>query len=333
MGYIARVKTWIAGETLTASDLNAEFDNSLDSQMPIPSGFVQGDIVFMGSSQPERLAAGTAGYFLTTHGAGEDPTWTAGMADPLTTQGDIIYYGGSGTTRLAAGTKGMALTTGGAGANPSWIGMTTQGDIEYHNGTTRTRLAAGTANYCLITNGAGQNPSWAKGAYATLTTRGDVLYYGASGLTRLAAGTEGQALLMGANDPEWGDIVDDDATAGNYIDGMWTLPQEVTVAVGSYTKVATIQITRAGTYRFVVAHAGTWYTDDVAGWSVGDLAELYAYIAAGPTSRTKIYRNGSPVGVQQQETTNNKIQYFAACVATPIVNGGLYTDLTTTAIS
>ena len=40
-----------------------------------------------------------------------------------------------------------------------------------------------------------------------LTTRGDILFRDASGDQRLAKGTDGQFLKIGANDPEWADVV------------------------------------------------------------------------------------------------------------------------------
>lgn len=35
MGFIARVKTWVTGEVLTAADLNAEFDNIINNTFPV----------------------------------------------------------------------------------------------------------------------------------------------------------------------------------------------------------------------------------------------------------------------------------------------------------
>jgi hypothetical protein len=34
MGLISRIKTWVSGETLTASDLNAEFNNVINNMIP-----------------------------------------------------------------------------------------------------------------------------------------------------------------------------------------------------------------------------------------------------------------------------------------------------------
>ena len=52
--------------------------------------------------------------------------------------------------------------------------------------------------------------------YSTpLSQRGDILFRDASGDQRLAKGTNGQFLKIGANDPEWADVVG--AVANNCI--------------------------------------------------------------------------------------------------------------------
>lgn len=125
----------------------------------------------------------------------------------------------------------------------------------------------------------------------------------------------------------------DDATAGNYIDGIWTLPNEVTVTATGPTKAASIYIPRAGTYRFVIYLSGAeWKTMDVSGWSAGDIAQLYLWQSASAIIYAAIYRDGSPTA-STSKTGPQTAQYFAACAAIPIVNGGLYTDLPTDAIS
>jgi hypothetical protein len=129
----------------------------------------------------------------------------------------------------------------------------------------------------------------------------------------------------------------DDATAGNYVEGGPALLNWKQVGIADYTKVATIVVRRAGTYRFVFnlftsyypgitaygkiyrngeavgvektrsTTSGTWQTDDIAGWSVGDTAELY------------IMTNNSNYFA--------RAEFFCACVATPLISAPLYTDL------
>jgi len=92
--------------------------------------------------------------------------------------------------------------------------------------------------------------TWATPAQYTtpLTTRGDILYRAASADARLAKGTEGQYLKIGANDPEWADVVA--ATADST---MWennlTVSNNYTIAstkgahsVGPITLNATVTV-------------------------------------------------------------------------------------------
>ena len=56
-------------------------------------------------------------------------------------------------------------------------------------------------------NGAAGGLTWAEVTTTPTTTRGDIIYRGASADQRLAKGTSGQFLKIGANDPEWADVV------------------------------------------------------------------------------------------------------------------------------
>ena len=87
------------------------------------------------------------------------------------------------------------------------MGSDAQGDILYYNGTDYARLAAGTNGHYLKTQGSGANPAWAAVDATPTTTRGDIIYRGAIADQRLAKGTSGQFLKIGANDPEWADVV------------------------------------------------------------------------------------------------------------------------------
>lgn len=183
MAYQSRVKTFLAGETLYAADLNAEFDGILATLIPEPASTTTGDFLVKGSSSWERFGAGTSGYVLTAQGAGVKPAWAAaaaGFSDPMTTQGDIIIRSSSATTRLGYGTKGKTLTTGGSGADPSWEGMTTQGDIEYF-GTTRIRLGLGSTGQFLKVNDTATAPEWSNAEIDTDDIEDNAITHGASG--------------------------------------------------------------------------------------------------------------------------------------------------------
>jgi hypothetical protein len=85
--------------------------------------------------------------------------------------------------------------------------------------------------YLRSNNGA--DPTWETVAqYSTpLTTRGDLLFRDASGDQRLAKGTSGQFLKIGANDPEWADVVT--ATAdGCLFENNQSITNNYTIAAG-----------------------------------------------------------------------------------------------------
>ena len=111
--------------------------------------------------------------------------------------------------------------------------ITTQGDILYRGASENERLAAGTSGYYLKTQGSGANPVWAAvSQYSTpLTTRGDILFRDASGDQRLAKGTAGQYLKIGANDPEWADVVGAVAN-GCIFENDQTISDDYTIASG-----------------------------------------------------------------------------------------------------
>lgn len=73
----------------------------------------QGDIWYANSSgQVARLTAGTDGFVLTTHGAGQNPTWTsvAGMGT-VTTVSVVSANGFAGSVANASSTPAITLTT------------------------------------------------------------------------------------------------------------------------------------------------------------------------------------------------------------------------------
>ena len=80
------------------------------------------------------------------------------------------------------------------------------------------------------------------------TTRGDIIYRGASADQRLAKGTSGQYLKIGANDPEWADVVA--ATADGVLwENNLTISNDYTIAatkgahsVGPITNNATVTV-------------------------------------------------------------------------------------------
>ena len=196
----------------------------------------QGSVLYRGSTGWAALPPGTAGYVLTTGGAGADPSWAVGgggssdiqsLLDGIsTTQGTVIYRDGTDWVALSPGTAGQLLKTNGAGANPSWASQTTyniqtmldgisstRGTVLYRGASGWAALTPGTSGQFLKTNGSGSDPAWASQTTYDIqtmldgisSTRGTVLYRGASGWSALAPGTSGHFLKTnGAGaDPSW----------------------------------------------------------------------------------------------------------------------------------
>ena len=89
---------------------------------------------------------------------------------------------------------------------------------------------SGTDKYLKYTS---NGMEWATVAQYTtpLTTRGDILFRDASGDQRLAKGTAGQYLKIGANDPEWADVVGAVAD-GCIFENDQTISNNHTIAAG-----------------------------------------------------------------------------------------------------
>ena len=89
---------------------------------------------------------------------------------------------------------------------------------------------SGTDKYLKYTS---NGMEWATvSQYTTpLTTRGDIIFRDASGDQRLAKGTDGQFLKIGANDPEWADVVGAVANGCIY-ENSQTISNNHTIAAG-----------------------------------------------------------------------------------------------------
>ena len=120
----------------------------------------QGDVLFYGGTDYERLAAGTSGQFLKTQGAGADPIWGTVSTDP-TMGGDISGTASNAQIVANAVTSNEIANNAVTGAK---IAMTSdaQGDVLFYGGTDYERLAAGTSGYFLKTLGSGADPAWAE---------------------------------------------------------------------------------------------------------------------------------------------------------------------------
>jgi len=120
----------------TTGKLVKDSGKKIADLIAVPANSVQGDILIRDASGWTRLPAGTAGQYLETQGAGNNPVWstpTGGedlIADPAnSTQGDILIRDANGWTRLPAGNSGQFLKTQGANKNPVWDNPEITGDV------------------------------------------------------------------------------------------------------------------------------------------------------------------------------------------------------------
>ena len=173
-----------------------------------------------------------------------DNSVTAAKTDISIIAGDIIYGNGTDSwTRLAKGTAGQVLKMNSGATAPEW-----GTDAETPEGTAVKSTGESGGTKFLREDGDGTSSWQAVPAGTPTTTRGDIIYRGASADQRLAKGTSGQYLKIGANDPEWADVVA--ATANG---AMWennlTISDDYTIAstkgahsVGPLTLNATVTV-------------------------------------------------------------------------------------------
>lgn len=153
----------------TGVGVSALFDSAL--------GSTQGSLLYRSGSGWVTLSPGTLGQFLSSGGAGANPSWvTSSGSGTITgvTAGTGLTGGGvsGGVTlsfasiannallaNISGGTLAPSATTISAFLD-STLGST-QGSILYRGGSVWSVLTPGTPGQSLITGGAGANPSWA----------------------------------------------------------------------------------------------------------------------------------------------------------------------------
>ena len=146
--------------SLRTNIIGTPSDNAVTGAKIAMGSDAQGDVLFYGGTDYERLAAGTSGQFLKTQGAGADPIWGTVSTDP-TMGGDISGTASNAQIAANAVTSNEIANNAVTGAK---IAMTSdaQGDVLFYGGTDYERLAAGTSGYFLKTLGSGADPAWAE---------------------------------------------------------------------------------------------------------------------------------------------------------------------------
>jgi hypothetical protein len=172
-------------------------------------GSTRGSVLYRGASAWVPLTPGTAGQFLTTQGAGADPTWT-------TSSGGVAIQVNGGAVTPTANWNGTTPAAPAGALNASWqvsgssiscnisasglLGVisTTRGVLLYYNGSAWVSLGTGSAGQYLQTQGAGADPRWfsSNPLYASQTSvaGGDTVTNSAAATTFATTKTIGAAL-------------------------------------------------------------------------------------------------------------------------------------------
>jgi hypothetical protein len=134
---VTRTTTWVDGNTLTASNLNGEFNNLLNApaimnadisggaaiSLSKLAGSAQGAVAYDTGSSITTLAPGTSGQFLQTQGASANPTWASlptnqvkGPTSGLLLQSGVTTFTGNGSNNgpqtSASFSQSFSSTTG-----------------------------------------------------------------------------------------------------------------------------------------------------------------------------------------------------------------------------
>ena len=144
--------------------------------------------------------------------------------------GDVMYYNGTDYVRLAKGTNGHYLKQGTSNA-PEWAAVdTTIADDSIAEVKLDISNTASDGQYLQYKDNT-DKLTWSTVSTTPTTTRGDIIYRAASADARLAKGTAGQYLKIGANDPEWADVVGAVAD-GCIFENDQTISNNYTIASG-----------------------------------------------------------------------------------------------------
>ena len=181
----------------------------------------QGSVIYRGVSGWTALTPGTAGYLLTTNGAGADPSWSAAATSGVTS----ISFGSTGLTPNSASTGAISVA-GTLGTGYGGTGLTTftaGGAVYASNASTLTTgtlptTAGGTGLTSFTSGGAvyasntstlttGTLPASAGGTGNSSYTSGDLLYASSStGVGKLAIGSANQILSVTSSLPTWNSL-------------------------------------------------------------------------------------------------------------------------------
>ena len=154
-------------------------DNAVDGAKIAMTSDAQGDVLFYGGTDYERLGPGTSGYFLKTQGAAADPIWSSVPAGvTINTNADNRIMSGSDTTLTLNGETNLtydqttlAIKNSGTAsdikvycetANTHYTSIKSAAHAAYTGGSWTFTLPGtdGASGEFLTTNGSGLS-SWA----------------------------------------------------------------------------------------------------------------------------------------------------------------------------
>ena len=169
-------------------------DNAVDGAKIAMTSDAQGDVLFYGGTDYERLGPGTSGYFLKTQGAAADPVWSSVPAGvTINTNADNRIMSGSdstltlnGETNLTYDQTTLAVKNSGTASdiklycessNAHYVSVKSPAHAAYTGGSYTLTLPGtdGANEEFLQTNGSGVL-AWAVAGGAT-GAGGDTVFY------------------------------------------------------------------------------------------------------------------------------------------------------------
>lgn len=207
---LARVTTWVAGNTLTAAALNGEFNNILNNPASLVSTFLpaptaQGDIIIAASSGTDwvRFAVGTTSQVL--FGGTTGPVWAAApvsISFPITLDPAAAVFSSANFPALVKST-----TANWPKYQLAYDSVAKETAVWYVNLSTQiSAVSSATMELWLTATSSGGTSVWAINT-RTLTSGADISTVGSTTLTSTATSitsTQVNRITAGLSASSWG---------------------------------------------------------------------------------------------------------------------------------